>query len=70
MLAIPLAQLIVPLFLLLTQYPTHDFNFFKFLVPEQTGEISVFVQIIFIEFWLEVLRLSSLHTPANMESAF
>ena len=70
LLAIPVAHLLVPLFLLLIQYPTHDLNFAKFLVPEQVGEISIFVQILFIEFWLEILRLSSLHTPSNMESAF
>ena len=70
MLSIPVAQLLVPLFMLIVQYPAHDWNIAKFLVPEQTGEISVFVQILFIEFWLEILRLSSLHTPANMESAF
>lgn len=70
MLAIPVALLLVPLFMLVVQYPTHDWNIAKFLLPEQTGEISIFVQIIFIEFWLEILRLSSLHTPANMESAF
>lgn len=70
MLAIPLAQILVPLFMLVVQYPNHDWNIFQFLVPEQTGEISIFSQIIFIEFWLEILRLSSLHTPANMESAF
>lgn len=70
MLAIPIAQFLVPLFMLVVRYPTHSLNFAQFLVPEQTGEISVFVQIIFIEFWLEILRLSSLHTPANIESAF
>lgn len=70
MLAIPIAQLLVPLFMLIIQYPNHELNCFKFLIPEQTGEISVFAQILFIEFWLEILRLSSLHTPANMESAF
>ena len=70
MLAIPIAQFLVPLFMLVVRYPTHSMNFAQFLVPEQTGEISIFVQILFIEFWLEILRLSSLHTPANMESAF
>ncbi len=70
MLAIPIAWLLVPLFMLVVQYPTHNLNFVQFLVPEQTGEISIFAQIIFIEFWLEILRLSSLHTPSNMESAF
>lgn len=70
MLAIPIAWSLVPLFMLVVRYPSHSLNFAQFLVPEQTGEISIFVQIIFIEFWLEILRLSSLHTPANMESAF
>ena len=70
MLAIPIAWLLVPLFMLVLQYPTHHLNFAQFLVPEQTGEISFFSQIIFIEFWLEILRLSSLHTPSNVESAF
>lgn len=70
MLAIPVAHLLVPLFLLVVMYPTHSLNIAKFLIPEQVGEISIFVQILFIEFWLEVLRISSLHTPANMESAF
>lgn len=68
--AIPIALLIVPLFLLLVRYPTSDFNFFKFLIPSEIGEISFFSQIIFVEFWLEVLRLSSLHTPTSTESAF
>ncbi|MGN0173138.1 MAG: spore germination protein [Acutalibacteraceae bacterium] len=69
MLAIPVALYLVPLFLLITQYPTVN-HFFSFLVPTETAEISIFAQILFIEFWLEVLRLSALHTPSNVESAF
>lgn len=68
--AIPIALLLVPLFLILVKYPISDYNLFKFLLPEATGEISFFSQIIFVEFWLEVLRLSSLHTPVSTESAF
>ncbi|MBQ7129032.1 MAG: spore germination protein, partial [Clostridia bacterium] len=69
-LSIPIAHLLVPLFMLLVAYPNSDYNLFKFLLPESVGEITIFAQIVFVEFWLEVLQLSSLHTPTNTESAF
>ena len=64
------AHLLVPLFMLIVAYPKSDYNLFKFLLPESVGEITIFAQIVFVEFWLEVLQLSSLHTPTNTESAF
>ena len=70
LLSIFTAHLLVPLFMLLVAYPHSDYNLFKFLLPEESGEITIFAQIVFVEFWLEVLQLSSLHTPTNTESAF
>lgn len=70
MIAIPVALYLVPIFMLIVQYPNSPYNCFSFLVPTEVAEISVFSQIIFIEFWLEILRLSALHTPSNVESAF
>ena len=70
LLAIPISQFLVPLFMLVIMYPNSSLNPFRFLVPEQSGEVSFFVQILLIEFALEILRLSSLHTPQNMQSAF
>lgn len=70
MIAIPIALYLVPIFMLIVQYPNSPYNCFSFLVPTEVAEISIFSQIIFIEFWLEILRLSALHTPSNVESAF
>ena len=70
MIAIPVALYLVPIFMLIVKYPNSPYNCFSFLVPTEVAEISVFSQIIFIEFWLEILRLSALHTPSNVESAF
>lgn len=70
MIAIPVALYLVPIFMLIVQYPNSPYNCFSFLVPTEVAEISIFSQIIFIEFWLEILRLSALHTPSNVESAF
>ena len=68
--AIPFSLFLVPLFMLLCLYPENAPQIFKTFYPEQQGEVSLFVQLILLEFGLEVLRLSSLHTPHSMEAAF
>ncbi len=61
---------LVPLFLLLNMYPAQTPEFFRFLLPPVSAEISIFAQLVILEVSLELLRLSSLHTPQSMEAAF
>lgn len=68
--AILVSLLLVPLFLLMVTYPDQTPEIFRPLIPTDESETTVFIQVIILEFGLELLRLSSLHTPTNTESAF
>lgn len=69
-LALLIAMFIVPLYLLMTCYPEQTPELFRVLVPTDQSESTIFTQVILLELFLELLRLSSLHTPTDIESAF
>lgn len=69
-LALLVALFLVPLYLLMTCYPDQTPEFFRVLVPTDQSESTIFTQIVLLELFLELLSLSSLHTPTDIESAF
>lgn len=68
--AIFLALFLVPLYMLMANYPNIVPQFIAPLIPNGASETSIFIQVIILELGLEMLELSSLHTPTNTESAF
>lgn len=69
-LSIPISMLLVPFFLLINLYPDSLPDLLKVLLPDTGSELAIFAQVIYLELGLEILQLSSLHTPHNLEAAF
>lgn len=64
------ATFAVPLYLLLCMYGKPSWLSFLIPPPDQTGSLPLFIQLILLELGLEGLKMSSLHTPQNLEAAF
>lgn len=62
-----LTLFMIPLWLLLINEPYLIPPWLSFIVPQQTGRLPVFVQILLAEFIIDALRMASLNTP-NMLS--
>lgn len=69
-LAVIVSMFLVPLYLLMVAYPEQTPQLFSALIPTDESETTVFIQVVVLEIGLEFLRLSSLHTPTDTESAF
>ena len=57
------AFLIVPLWLLIVNNKEYMPDFLQFIGPKETGTVPLFLQFLILEFGLELLRISSIHTP-------
>ncbi len=55
--------IITPLYLLLVNNPEYVPGRFDFILPENSGSISLFLQFLILEFMVDGLRLASLNTP-------
>ncbi len=55
--------IITPLYLLLVNNPEYVPGWFDFILPENSGSISLFLQFLILEFMVDGLRLASLNTP-------
>lgn len=58
---------LVPAWFFLTQYPSLTPEWLSFVLPQSTGKIPIFVQLLLVEFMIDVLRMASMNTP-NMLS--
>ena len=58
---------LVPVWFFFTQNPELTPAFLRFVLPESTGKIPIFVQLILVEFMIDGLRMASMNTP-NMLS--
>lgn len=67
--AILFASFAVPLYLLICRGDIGAMQYLK-PPPGEYGELSMFLQLIFLELGLEGLKMSSLHTPQNLQAAF
>lgn len=63
------ALLLPPLWLLLVQNKELLPEFLQFLGPKEESTIPLFIQLLLLEFGLDILRLSSIHTPSALNTS-
>lgn len=63
------AFLIVPLWLLIVNNKQYMPDFLQFIGPKEQGSIPLFLQFILLELGLELLRISSIHTPSALTTS-
>ena len=63
------ALLLPPLWLLLVQNIEMLPEWLQFLGPKEEYTIPLFIQLILLEFGLDILRLSSIHTPSALNTS-
>lgn len=64
-----LTFIITPTWFLLTLYPELVPEFLRFAMPEESGKLPIFVQLIIVEFVIDALRLASLNTPNMLNNS-
>lgn len=65
-----LSLLLVPTWYLVTQHPEWVSEKFKFVLINEPNGVSLFLQLIIIEFVIDTLRLASLNTPSSLSNSF
>ncbi len=60
---------LIPMWYLAVLYPNYLPDFLKFIVPKETGQVSILFQLLILEFGLDLLRISSIHTPSSMTTS-
>ncbi|QGU96856.1 spore germination protein [Clostridium bovifaecis] len=63
------AFLLLPLWLLLVYNKAALPQYLQFLGPKEPGNIPLFIQFILLEFGLDLLRISSIHTPSALSTS-
>ena len=61
--------LLVPIWFLLTQNPQLTPTWLQFALPESTGKIPIFVQLLLVEFMIDGLRMASMNTPDMLSNS-
>ncbi len=64
-----LTLVITPFWYLLTQYPQYVPDWLVFALPEETGQLPIFAQLLLVEFIIDALRLASLNTPNMLNNS-
>ena len=64
-----LTWILTPLWYLLIRYPTFVPEWLVFALPEETGKLPIFVQLLLVEFLIDALRLASLNTPSMLNNS-
>ena len=64
-----LTLIITPLWYLLTKYPSFVPAWLTFALPEDTGKLPIFVQLLLVEFIIDALRMASLNTPNMLNNS-
>ena len=65
-----LALLITPVWFLLVKDPTRVPEALSFIVPEDPGHVPLLVQLLLLDFVVDLLKLASLNTPDALSSSF
>ncbi len=60
---------LVPLWFLLIRNPEVMPDCLRFLIPDSTGRVPIFVQLILVEFMIDGLRLASMNTPSMLSNS-
>ncbi|MBB6215396.1 stage V sporulation protein AF [Anaerosolibacter carboniphilus] len=63
------AFILLPLWLLLVNNKQYLPDFLQFLGPKESSNIPLFLQFILLEFGLDLLRISSIHTPSALTTS-
>lgn len=63
------ALLLLPVWLLLVNNRQFIPEFLQFLGPKESSIIPIFIQFILLEFGLDLLRISSIHTPNSLTTS-
>ncbi len=64
-----LTWILTPVWYLMTEYPTFVPDWLAFALPEETGKIPIFAQLLLVEFIIDALRLASLNTPNMLNNS-
>lgn len=64
------ALLITPVWLLLVKDPTRLPDFLGFIAPEDPGHVPLLIQLLLLDFVVDLLKLASLNTPDALNSSF
>ncbi|MBQ9131906.1 MAG: spore germination protein, partial [Clostridia bacterium] len=60
---------LVPIWFLLTQNPAATPGWLTFILPENTGKLPIFVQLLLVEFMIDGLRMASMNTPDMLSNS-
>ncbi len=60
---------LIPIWLLVAENPEIVPQSLKFIGPKETPNIPLFIQFVFANFGLDLLRLASIHTPSPLATA-
>ena len=61
--------LLTPAWFLLTKNPALAPDWLQFVLPESTGKISIFAQLLLVEFVIDGLRMASMNTPSMLSNS-
>ncbi len=61
--------IITPVWYLMTKYPALVPGWLTFALPEDTGQLPIFAQLLLVEFIIDALRLASLNTPNMLNNS-
>ena len=67
--AIIVSYLLIPLWYLLITNKALLPSFLSFIIPNNDSNISFFLQLLFLEFGIDLLKLSSIHTPSSLTTS-
>ena len=65
-----LALFITPVWYLIARAPERLPNYVIFIAPEDPGSVPLLVQLLLVEFVVDLLKLASLNTPDSLSSSF
>ena len=60
---------LVPVWFLLIRNPEWIPSWLEFIVPQETGRIPIFAQLMLMEFMIDGLRLASMNTPSMLSNS-
>jgi len=64
-----LTMLITPLWYLALKYPSYLPGWLAFIVPPESGEIPIIIQLFMVEIVIDGLKLASLNTPSMLNNS-
>lgn len=64
-----LTVIAVPMYLLVANNPEYMPEWLKFMLPDEPGAISLFLQLLLLEFIVDGLQLASLNTPDTLSNS-